>query len=252
MTRNTWTMRKGDLLNLDNNAKTAKGRKYGIATAIMYLAPSDVSGYQTCPMASAGCKIACLNTAGRGRMNMIQQARINRTRRFFEQRAEFMLQLEREIVGFLALCERDGFKPAIRLNGTSDLKWERIGFTSADGEVYRSMMERFPNVTFYDYTKIPIRYRENRPSNYHLTFSLAENNDSDAIEALKAGVNVAAVFHTLPDAYHWTSSKYGLGGFTADVIPGDITDTRFNDARGVIVGLTAKGAAKQDRTGFVR
>lgn len=119
MTRNTWTMRKGDLLNLDNNAKTAKGRKYGIATAIMYLAPSDVSGYQTCPMASAGCKIACLNTAGRGRMSMIQQARINRTRRFFEQRAEFMAQLEREIVEFLALCEQDGFTPAIRLNGTS-------------------------------------------------------------------------------------------------------------------------------------
>ena len=245
-------MRAGDLLNLDANAKTIKGREYGIATAIMYLAPGTLSGKNLCPYATAGCLTACLNTAGRGRMTNVQQARIRRTHKFLRDRAGFMLQIEREIVEFILMADRDGFKPVVRLNGTSDVLWERIGFTGADGNVYRSMMDRFPDIQFYDYTKVPIRYRTNLPANYNLTFSLSENNDADAVEALKAGTNVAAVFHTLPSAYHWTDAKYGLGGFIADVIPGDITDARFNDASGVIVGLTAKGTAKSDTSGFVR
>jgi len=250
--KNRWKMRTGDLLNLDANAKTVKGRAHGIATAIMYLAPGTLSGKNLCPYASAGCLAVCLNTAGRGRMVKVQDARIRRTQKYLSDRAEFMLQLEREIVEFVDMAERDEFKPVVRLNGTSDILWERIGFTGANGHFYRSMMERFPDVQFYDYTKVPIRYRANLPANYNLTFSLAENNDADAVEALKSGVNVAAVFHELPSAYHWTDAQYGLGGFIADVIPGDVTDARFNDATGVIVGLTAKGPAKLDRSGFVR
>ena len=51
------------LLNIDNNAKTVKGQKYGFITAILYLAPSTQSGFNVCPLASEGCKNACLYSA---------------------------------------------------------------------------------------------------------------------------------------------------------------------------------------------
>ena len=74
------------LLNIDNNAKTVKGQKAGYMTAILYLAPSTQSGFQVCPMASEGCKKACLYTAGHGAFNNVQQGRINKTRWFIQER----------------------------------------------------------------------------------------------------------------------------------------------------------------------
>lgn len=40
------------LLAVSTNAKTSKGDSETELTAILYLAPSDVSGYNTCPKAS--------------------------------------------------------------------------------------------------------------------------------------------------------------------------------------------------------
>ena len=86
------------------NPKTLKGMKQGFNTYIMHLAPADVSGYQTCPKATVGCKAACLNTSGRGGMfkkgettNTIQKARIRKTKMFFENRQEFMADLVKDI-----------------------------------------------------------------------------------------------------------------------------------------------------------
>jgi hypothetical protein len=97
----------------------------------------------------------------------------------------------------------------------------------------------FPDVQFYDYTKINNRKVSHIP-NYHLTFSKADGNDMDVRIALSNGMNVAAVFHKVPETY--------LG---RQVIDGDETDLRFLDPKGVIVGLKAKGKAKKDTTGFV-
>jgi hypothetical protein len=120
-------------------------------------------------------------------------------------------------------------KPAVRLNGTSDIEWTRFG-----------IMDEFPDVQFYDYTKVFNRLTQERPANYHLTFSKNESNDEECEAALKLGVNVAAVFKTLPQ--QWMGRQ---------VISGDETDVRFVDGTGIIVGLTAKGQAKKDKTGFV-
>lgn len=228
------------LLNIDANAKTVKGRKKGYATAIMYLAPAKVSGHQVCPGSSPGCRDACLNTAGRGRMNATQAARIRKTKMFFENQAVFMLQLEREIKNFIAWSKKKGWIPTVRLNGTSDIMWERIKFVGADGEWHQNLMERFPKVQFYDYTKIGTR--KSLPKNYKLTFSLSENNDNRAKKAIKNGMNVAVVFRNgLPKKF------MGL-----KVIDGDETDLRFKDGKKKIVGLKAKGEAKKDSSGFVR
>ena len=214
------------------NTKILKGEKYGYKTYILHLAPSLISGFQTCPKASAGCAAACLNKAGMGVYSTVQQARINRTKLFFQDRPNFMAQLAKEIKSAKKSAAKAGLKLLVRLNGTSDIAWEKIRVGD-----YRNLFEMFPDVQFYDYTKIVGR---TVPENYHLTFSKSESNDADVSVAIRNGLNVAVVFDKLPETY--------LG---RPVVSGDDSDIRVNDPRGVVVGLKAKGPAKRDLSGFV-
>jgi hypothetical protein len=210
-------------------------------TYILHLAPADVSGYNTCPKATAGCKAACLNTAGRGGMfkkgettNVIQQARIRKTKMFFEDRENFLAILKDDIRKAIKQATKKGLIPVFRLNGTSDISWEKYG-----------VIQEFPNVQFYDYTKILGR-KVNGLANYQLTFSAADGNDLDVRRAIKEGYNVATVFgikksQPMPETYE------GMPVFN-----GDDSDLRFLDPKGVVVGLYAKGKAKKDTSGFVK
>jgi hypothetical protein len=225
------------------NPKIQKGTKLGYLSFILHLAPADLSGHNTCPKATAGCKSACLNTAGRGGMfkrgentNMIQKARIRKTKYFYEDRAGFMLDLAYDIQKAIAFAKKQGLTPVIRLNGTSDLSWEKY-----EVPVFctKNIFELFPDVQFYDYTKILGR-KVADIKNYHLTFSKADGNDSDVARAMAQGMNVAAVFDEMPADY--------MG---KEVINADETDLRFLDPKGVIAGLKAKGRAKKDYSGFV-
>ncbi len=223
------------------NPKLMKGQKKGYLSSVLHLAPADVSGYNTCPKATVGCKSSCLNTAGRGGIfkkgentNVIQQARIRKTKYFFERRQEFLNELTTEIVKAIAKAEKQGLIPVFRLNGTSDISWEK--YEVGNG---KNIFQMFPQVQFYDYTKVLGRKVSHIP-NYHLTFSKADGNDMDVRLAASKGMNVAAVFYKLPETY--------IG---RTVINGDETDLRFLDAKGVVVGLKAKGKAKKDTSGFV-
>ena len=225
------------------NPKIQKGTKLGYLSFILHLAPADLSGHNTCPKATAGCKSACLNTAGRGGMfkkgentNMIQKARIRKTRYFYEDRAGFMLDLAYDIQKGIKMAEKLGLKPVFRLNGTSDLSWEKY-----EVPVFctRNIFELYPNVQFYDYTKVLGRKVSDIP-NYFLIFSQADGNEADVSRAMEKGMNVAAVFDQVPETY--------MG---KPVINADETDLRFLDPKGVIAGLKAKGRAKKDYSGFV-
>ncbi len=223
-----------------NNRKTRKGEDFGYLTGILHLAPHKISGHNVCPFASAGCSKACLNTAGFGRYKNVQDARIARTNLFFDDRPTFLAMLEGEIASLRYTAKKKGLKVAIRLNGTSDLSWESI--RGPDGF---SVIERHPDINWYDYCKSPDRmhrYLEGQlPSNYHLTFSRSETNEVFAKGISAKGGNVAVVFaDTLPKTF-WGKK----------VISGDVSDLRFLDPRGVIVGLTAKGRGKWDKSGFV-
>lgn len=226
------------LLN-NGNTKTRKGEKLGWQTYGLHLAPFNLSGFQVCKNASIGCAAACLNTAGRGVMHNVQKARIEKTRFFFKNRPEFMAQLFKEIKSAIKSAERKGLKPCFRLNLTSDLPWEKI---KHDGQ---SVLEAFPSVPFYDYTKSVERMSEflndQMPINYHLTFSRSETNAEIAWNFLPSLGNVAMVFRgELPETF-----------FGYKVIDGDETDLRFLDPGGCIVGLVEKGKAKADESGFV-
>lgn len=223
------------------NPKLLKGEKQGYLSFILHLAPANLSGKEVCPKRTAGCTAACLNTAGRGGMfkkgettNVIQQARIRKTKMFFEQRDEFMAQLVKDIKLGIKQAEKKNMVPVFRLNGTSDLSWEK--YEVADG---KNIFQMFPEIQFYDYTKVLGR-KTGDIKNYHLTFSNADGNLNDVIAAKHAGLNIAVVFNQLPQRY--------LG---REVINGDDTDLRFLDPKEVIVGLKAKGKAKKDTSGFV-
>lgn len=224
------------LLGIDTNAKTVKGQDKGYLTAILYLAPANVSGYEVCPKRTAGCTEACLYTAGRGAFSNVQKSRIAKTKFYFENREKFMAQLVLEIQNFIRLANKKNLTPVVRLNGTSDIPWERVRVFS-----FANIMEMFPNIQFYDYTKRA--NRKNLPANYHLTFSLAENNLLDASVALQNKMNVAVVFRApnFPKVY-----------MSRPVIDGDENDLRFLDGNQNIIGLKAKGRAKKDTTGFVK
>jgi hypothetical protein len=217
------------------NPKIQKGTKLGYLSFILHLAPADLSGRETCPKRTAGCTAACLNTAGRGGMfkkgentNMIQKARIRKTKYFFEARDYFMQDLFADITKAIKFAAKQGLKPVFRLNGTSDLSWEK--YTINDKNIF----ELFPDVQFYDYTKVLGR-KVSKYSNYHLTFSKADGNDADVAKALEQGMSVVAVYDEIP----------------AGVPSADETDLRFLDPKGVMLGLKAKGRAKKDYSGFV-
>ena len=181
------------------NPKVLKGLKQGYNTYIMHLAPANLYGYETCPKRTAGCTAACLNLAGRGGMfkkgettNVIQEARKRKTKMFFENRVEFMNLLVKDIELGIKQSARLGLIPVFRLNGTSDLSFEKYEVVR-NGIVYKNIFEAFSNVQFYDYTKILGR-RVSNISNYNLTFSAADGNDADVFSAVSQGYNVAVVF----------------------------------------------------------
>lgn len=243
-----------NLLSVGSDSKTIKGEKLGYKTGVLYLAPAWTSKVETkngklinvCTHASYECMNFCLAFAGRaGIFKTIQIARQRKTALLFSDRQTFLSQLSSDVSKVVNWCNRNGYIPAFRFNGTSD-----IGFQ----DMARDILNSNPDVMFYDYTKVNSRYERflsgKLPVNYHLTFSRSEDNHDDCLEYLENGQNglyqkpvgVAVVFdikpgHDLPETYH---------GFP--VIDGDKSDLRFLDTEtgypAYIVGLRAKGKAK--------
>ena len=227
-------------INAGSNAKTVKGDSEYL-TAIMYLAPFKLSGMgNVCAMAElAKCHAPCLNLSGRGVFSNIQKARIRKTKFYFEDRQGFLAQLKKDIEKFHTFCEVRGVIPAIRLNGTSDIRWENELLSTS-----KNVFDQFPDITFYDYTKISNRKTKDI-KNYHLTWSYsgADKKYSDmAGAAKKAGMNIAVVFR---------DDNFPRKFLNWNVIDGDKDDLRFLDPKKSIVGLKAKGPAKKDTSGFV-
>ena len=233
MTVHKW---RGKLLACGGDAKTIKSQKLGTdktyVTGIMYLAPHKLSGANVCPMAEqAGCVEGCLNSAGMGKFSNVQKARIAKTAWFNLDPKGFLDALKQDIDRFASWAIRKGLTPTIRLNGTSDIRFERYGVPQA-----------FPELQFYDYTKL--HNRKGLPENYSLTWSYSQASKaySDRLgDVIKSGMNAAVVFRNgIPASFK-----------SVPTIDGDKHDLRFLDPLGVIVGLKAKGKAVRDQSGFV-
>lgn len=245
------------------NAKTVKGEAKNWLTLILYLAPANTSGRNVCSNSTKGCRDSCLFTAGRGAYSNVREARLRKTREFYADRWLFMFKLFKEIKKAEKYVAKRGMRLAVRLNGTSDLSFENIKLFPANDKLVNNewqvnsnllnIMQTFPNVQFYDYTKnfhrIVSFLAGDLPANYHLTFSYSEVNLVESTVVLKHGGNVAIVTakgfdllnNVVPDKL--SGAKY--------FVDGDTDDLRFLDSRGSVIILRAKGKAKKDRTGFV-
>jgi hypothetical protein len=233
-----------NLLSVASDAKTVKGETLGFMTGILYLAPFKSTKWNTCSMAAiAQCGDACLYTAGRGAMSTVAQGRVNKTVWFYTERNSFMQQLAKNIRSLIVKAKNAAQTLLIRLNGTSDIRWETVGFTDVDGVVYANIFDAFPDVQFYDYTKDA--NRKALPSNYDLTFSYSGvvGFQKYVNIAIENGMRIAVVFRNV------ASIPAIFKGM--DVVGGDNSDVRHIDPKGVVVALYAKGKAKLDMTGFV-
>ena len=232
------------MLSIDTNAKTIKGQQYGYLTGVLYLAPYTLSGYNTCAMAHiAQCHEGCLNSAGKGAFNSVQQARIKKTQLFFTDRNAFFAALIPDITLLIRKARKLSLIPVCRLNGTSDIKWENVDFWY-EGVHYDNIFVMFPDLQFYDYTKLTNRNVEHIP-NYDLTFSYSgvPAFQRHTQKAIDKGYRLAVVFRdrdAIPPTFLGTTC-----------VDGDDSDLRHEDPPGVVVALYAKGKAKRDTSGFV-
>lgn len=258
-----------------DSAKAAKASGFGYLNAIHYVAPFTLGGVgNLCPNASAACVNLCLgHYSGQAAMvndlekgtNPTRESRKLKAQLFMRDRANYMNRLARDIIKLDAQAARESLKLCVRLNGSTDIVWERISFeidakTSKALAAYYGLIEGcaidatyyagrkftlpalFPEIQFVEYTKNPKRLG-NAPKNLDLTLSYSGENAVDCVAALQAGHNVAMVFAGgLPESF---------AGFP--VIDGDKHDLRHLDAKGgYIVGLSPKGIkAKRDTSGFV-
>jgi hypothetical protein len=262
------------LLNIDQNAKTVKGQIKGFLTAVLYLAPYKSSGFNVCPMAElAGCWKGCLNTAGRGGIskgskrfrtpagllpdNAIQRARIARTQLFVNDQDEFFRRLYQEIRAFIRKAERMNLTPVIRLNGTSDILWEKLPCKVSDNKrgihcIFTNIFAVFPEIQFYDYTKIAKRFYRELPSNYYICLSYSEASPVYAARCWKArqetGCSLVTVYRDKDAISHARMIAEECKQWFVD---GDANDLRFLDRAGSLVALKAKGKARKDTSGFV-
>ncbi len=230
------------LLAISSDSKTVKGQKFGYMTGILYLAPFNLSGVNLCPMAKkANCIESCLNTAGRGVMSSVQKGRLRKATLFNNDTQSFMMQLVKDIRALIRKANREGFTPLVRLNGTSDIRWEGKHFRLDDKLV--TIFEAFPSLQFYDYTKIS--NRKNIPDNYDLTYSYS------GVEGYKRYVSIAIANYMRVAVVFRDRKMIPAVFLDMDCIDGDNSDLRHLDPSGVVVALYAKGRAKKDMSGFV-
>jgi hypothetical protein len=216
--------------SIDSSAKIAKGQKIGVNTYVMYLAPAETSGYNTCPNSTDLCRMACIFGTGRSKFDpKIPKARIERTISFIQDREVSMEKIIKEIRAAHRKSRREKMKFAVRLNGTSDINPLAFRYQG------KNILEIFPRIQFYDYTKDHKRISVARNnSNYDLTFSYSGENWDVCQEMLDKGIRVSVVFnvkkgHPLPSHFN---------GYP--VVDGDLTDYRPSDPNGCIVGLRYK------------
>jgi hypothetical protein len=238
-----------------SNAKTNKNI---IPTFTHNLSPADTSGViNVCPGAG-NCKKTCLHWAGNpAYMKGKQAKRVRQTIAFSRDQNSYLEMLSVAIAR--ALTKFEGRQIAVRLNTTSDIKWEELQFNLSPDVAdfillkfgvklaagrYNSILELFLdfNILYYDYSKLKRNWQKCRDLNYHLTASFDGHSNAAnhrvCIDALNNGVNVAAAFNIkksqpLPE-------RVNLLGFSLPVLDGDLSDSRFDDIAGCLIGLRFK------------
>ena len=241
---------------LKKSAKMMKSYNHNVATYCVYLAPANMAGrtkkgtrINVCPM-SQHCKELCLNSAGHNkadilangkenvRESLINISRIKKTKLFYNDRDLYMDILIHEINRDRSYAKRNCMEFSVRLNGTSDLSPEIM---KKDG---KNILEIFPDVQFYDYTKVYNRTKLMKfYPNYDITFSYDGYNWDQCEQFLNDGGKVAVVFDSE------TMPKYYKG---YKVIDANGYDMRYLDPKGCIMGLEFHPIAKDGKVLYAK
>lgn len=222
--------------------KRSVGQK-GYMLVGLSLAPHTISGYNCCPSSTPGCRKSCIYVSGYSYIYPnILKARIAKTIAWFEHRDKFKDKLEEELFILANKAKQLNMQLSVRLNVFSDIPWEQH---------FPEIFKKYPEVMFYDYTKIfkrMMKFTEGKlPKNYHLTFSRSEQNEKECQKVLDAGGNVSVVFKITP--HNWKLSRpQEWNGYP--VIDGEKSDLRFLDPKNSVIGLVAKGLGRKDKTRF--
>lgn len=287
---NTYSVRARHMLTMGKaQEKLAKSDKHSkrYRSAALHLAPHYMSGRNVCAMAH-GCAAVCVGFNGKGvlandafegennawRTNLVSHAlqhavhaaRIAKTRLLAMAPELFAEALELSIGRFVRACVKDGKRPLIRPNATSDIPWETW---RPDRWVGFDLFERFPSVQWYDYTKLFMRAsafaRGHMPRNYDITFSRDETNGHKVNKLLELGGRVAVVVRSAPMITSWGAPLAELGraatrhAITHGIpgiddrfprVDGDKHDMRHTEPKPGVVVLYAKGRAARDNSGF--
>ena len=182
--------------NCNHSTKLMHNEHLNMLTYGIYLASADASNINVCPKSSM-CRESCLVGSGYAKIDALSgstkiiDSRITKTRLFFANKPLFMKLLMIEIGRAMNKAKRLNMEFSIRLNCTSDIS--PLAF-NVDG---KNILELYPNVSFYDYTKVKNYWKiAERYSNYYLTFSRdgSAENEQECLEWLQKGNNVAVVF----------------------------------------------------------
>ena len=228
------------------SAKMMYSYIHDVATYSIYLAPANMSGYEVCPC-SRFCRNFCLNGSGRNKsdilmrgyeQSIINRSRIKKTKLFFEQRQVFIDLMIHEIECARKRAEKDDMEFAVRINCTSDInpEWFKDELTG------KNILELFPDVQFYDYTKVPSRLSlMNKYPNYDLTFSYNGHNTDTCLKFLAAGGKVAVVFAN--------QENLPMNFLGYPVIDANGYDMRYMDPKSSIMGLHYHATAANYKNG---
>lgn len=210
--------------SVNSSQKIVKGEKLNFDTLVLYLSASKNAGVDLCKFASTGCRLACLVASGHALIeenagkNTIAVSRIVKTWLTVYRRDIAEAVLCAEIESAKKRAEKRGRKFAVRINGTSDL-------------CFADVINAFPDVQFYDYTKDPERVEL---PNYHLTFSYADTSKARIKhykQAIKRGQSIA---------FPVIASDFEEACAIPDCYSMDDTDLRFLDKAGKYGILKAK------------
>lgn len=223
---------------VSTSAKIMHSQQYSHQyTYAIYLSPGNLSGYNVCSHSTPECRSGCLNTSGRAGMEIlsgktkIADCRNKKVRLLFEETEFFMNWLCSEIRMYQQKAIKDNFFFSVRLNGTSDIDWSNVFLNNLN------IFEIFPEVSFYDYSKSHLKF-ENKPINYHLTYSFTGRNIEHCLNLLSKGYNIAVVFNVKNETELPKT-------FMNPTVNGDLTDARFLDESPCIVGLKWKRIANR-------
>ena len=211
----------------DSSAKLRKGE-----TSIYGLAMPQYKAWfagrylgNVCAKA-AGCVLSCIANTGRYGIGA-SAARIWVRALWSTNRDLFLALLNNELADLNAKAAKVDGSVAVRLNVTSDIRWERY-----------INMSLYPNIQFYDYTKYTPKQRSGIASNYDITYSVSgEWTVSDIVTAIANGSRLAMIVPTKDDA---SVTSITVGDTVIACVNGDHSDERFLDPSGVIVLLRVK------------